>query len=166
MHTAVEIGVETQNESAIGDGLNQLGNRYSICGKEDDGWDSGGSAVGRESGGGVSGGGAANADDGAVHFAEAIYLADQDGHAQILETPGVADPAVLDPELAHAQELFAETLGPEEVGVALEGADDVVAVDLREDPLLLGPDAGSIGPCGLAHAGVEEIAPVLTVVVF
>jgi hypothetical protein len=95
-----EVSPVTQNESAIGDGLNQLGDRDSICGQEDDGWDSGGSAVGRESVGGVSGGGASNAHDGAVHFAEAIDLANQDGHAQILETPGVADPTVLDPEEA------------------------------------------------------------------
>jgi hypothetical protein len=40
--------------------------------------DSCGSAVGRESSRGVSGGGAANAHDGAVHFVEAIDLADQD----------------------------------------------------------------------------------------
>jgi hypothetical protein len=58
--------------------LLSLGDRDSICEQEDDGWDSGGSAVGRESSGGVSGGGAANAHDGAVHFAEAIDLADQD----------------------------------------------------------------------------------------
>lgn len=93
-------------------------------------------------------------------------MADQHGHAQILKTPSVADPAVFNPEVAHAQELFAETLGPEQVGVTLEGADDVVAVNLGQDPLLLGPDAGAVGPRGLADAGVEEFAPVPAVVFF
>lgn len=36
-------------------------------------------------------------------------------------------------------------------------------MDLREDPLLLAPDAGAVGPGGLSDAGVEEGAPVLTV---
>jgi len=75
----------------------------------------------------------------------------------------VAYSAVFDPQVVHAEKLFAETLGPEEVGVSLEGGDDVVVVDLGEDPLLLAPDAGAVGPGGLADAGVEEVAPVLAV---
>lgn len=87
-------------------------------------------------------------------------MADEDCHAQVLEASGVADPAVLDPQIVHAQKLFAETLSPEEVGVPLERADDVVVVDLGEDPFLLAPHAGSVGPGGAAHARVEEAAPV------
>lgn len=37
---------------------------------------------------------------------------------------------MLDIEIIHAQKLFAETLGPEEVRVALEGRNNVVVVDL------------------------------------
>ncbi|PQM37654.1 hypothetical protein Pyn_18395 [Prunus yedoensis var. nudiflora] len=47
------------------------------------------------------------------------------------------------------------TLSPEEIGVIFEGG----------DPLLLAPDAGALGPGGLADAGVEEVALVLAVVV-
>jgi len=90
-------------------------------------------------------------------------LANKHGHAEILEAAGVAYSTVFDPQLVHAQKLFAETLSPEEVGVSLEGGDDVVVVDLGEDPLLLAPDAGAVGPGGLADAGVEEGAPVLAV---
>lgn len=68
----------------------------------------------------------ATVDNGVLHFAKAIDLADQDGHTQILETIG----SVLDPDILDSQEIFVKTLGPEEVGVALEGADDVVAVNL------------------------------------
>ena len=75
----------------------------------------------------------------------------------------MADSAVFDPQIVHAEELFAETLGPEEVGVSFEGGDDVVVVDLREDPLFFAPDAGAVGPGGLADARVEEVAPVLAV---
>lgn len=92
-------------------------------------------------------------------------MADQDGHAQVLETTSVANPTVFDPQLIHAENLFAITLSPKEIGVTFEGADDVVAVDLRQDPLFFAPDAGAVGPGGLADAGVEEVAPVLAVVV-
>lgn len=76
----------------------------------------------------------------------------------------MADPAVFDPQIVHAQKLFAETLSPEKVRVSLESADDVVVVDFGEYPFLLAPDAGAVGPGGLADAGVEEGAPVRTVV--
>lgn len=75
----------------------------------------------------------------------------------------MADSAVLDPEIVHVDEAFAESFSPEEVGVTFEGGDDVVVVDLREDPLLLAPDAGAVGPGGFADAGVEEVAPVFAV---
>ena len=93
-------------------------------------------------------------------------MTDQNSHAQILETPSVADPTVFDPQLAHAQKLFAITLSPEKVRVSFESRNDVVATDLGEDPFLLGPHPGAIGPRGLADARVEEVAPVLAVVVF
>ena len=75
----------------------------------------------------------------------------------------MADSAVFDPQIVHAEELFAETLGPEEVGVTLEGGDDIVVVDLGEDPFFFAPDAGAVRPGGFAHARVEEVAPVLAV---
>jgi hypothetical protein len=37
---------------------------------------------------------------------------------------------VLDPDVLDSQELFVETLGPKKIGVTLEGADDVVVVNL------------------------------------
>lgn len=76
----------------------------------------------------------------------------------------MADPAVFDPQIVHAQKLFAETLSPEKVRVSLESAHDVVVVDFRENPFLFAPYAGAVGPGGLAHARVEEGAPVLAVV--
>jgi hypothetical protein len=92
---------------------------------------------------------------------EAVHLADEHGHAEVLEGAGVGDAAVLDPEVVHSVKvLAAEALRPEEVGVALEEGDDVVRVDLREHELLLGPDARAVGPGGAADAGVEEVAPV------
>ena len=61
--------------------------------------------------------------------AQLVDLGDQHGHAQVLEAAGVADAAVLDPQVAHAQ-LAPEPLRPEQVAVALEHALDVVVVDL------------------------------------
>ena len=40
----------------------------------------------------------------------------------------------------------AETFGPEEVGAAFVQRDDVGIVDVRQDPFLLAPDAGAVGP--------------------
>ena len=92
-----------------------------------------------------------------------LYLADEDGHAEVLEASSVADPAVLHPKVVHGEELFPEPFGPEEVGVAFEGANDVVGVDLRENPLLLAPHAGTVRPRRPPHARVEERAPVRAV---
>lgn len=75
----------------------------------------------------------------------------------------MADPTMLDPEIVHAQKLFAETLSPEKIGITLESADNVVTVNFGKDPLLLAPDAGAIGPSGLADAGIEKGFPVIAV---
>ena len=143
--------------------MNKLGKRDSISRQKDNGRNPGRSAIRGERCRGVAGGSAADTNDGAVHFPQAIDLANEHGHAEILEAAGVAYSAVFDPQLVHAEKLFAETLGPEEVGVSLEGGDDVIVVDLGEHPLLLAPDAGAVGPGGPADAGVEEGAPVLAV---
>ena len=78
----------------------------------------------------------------------------------------MADPTVFNPQIIHAQKLFAITLSPEKVRVSLESRHDIGVVDLREDPFFLGPDAGAVRPRGLADAGIEEVAPVLAVVGF
>ncbi|CAL8164433.1 unnamed protein product [Prunus armeniaca] len=50
-------------------------------------------------------------------------------------------------------------------GVTFEARYDIVTVYLGYDSLLLAPDAGALGPGGLANVGVEEAAPVFAVVV-
>lgn len=140
-----------------------MGRGDLVGGEENDGGDVGGCAVGGEGGGGVAGGGAADAHKGGVQFAEAIDLAYQNRHPQILEASGVADSAVFDPQIVHSDEFLTESLGPEEIGVPLEGADDVVVVDLGQNPFLLGPDAGAVRPARGADARVEEGSPVVAV---
>ena len=76
----------------------------------------------------------------------------------------MADSTVFHPQVVHPEERFAEPLGPEEVRVSFESRNDVVVVDLGEDPLFLGPDSGAVGPLGFPDAGVEEVAPVSSVV--
>src|SRR5215207_6411080 len=55
--------------------------------------------------------------------------------------------------------LLAVTAGPEQIGVALAGRDDVFVVDERNHPLLLCPNAGTIRIIVAPHALIEEIDP-------
>ena len=48
--------------------------------------------------------------------------------------------ALLDPEILDV-ELLTVSISPEEVGVALEGRDDVLVVDKGNDPFFLCPHA-------------------------
>ena len=89
-----------------------------------------------------------------------LHHADEDGHAQIFEAAGVAVAAQLDPEVRQAN-LLAQPLGPEQVGVPLKHADDVVVGQVGDDPLFHGPDAAAVGPLGAARALVEQGLPLL-----
>ena len=64
------------------------------------------------------------------------------------------------PEVIDADD-FAEAFGPEEVGAAFVKGDDVLVVDLGEDPFFLAPDAGAVGPHGGFVAVFEEFHPAL-----
>ncbi|KAK4423634.1 hypothetical protein Salat_1946300 [Sesamum alatum] len=137
-----------------------------VGGQEDDGGDARSGAVGGQSGGGVAYGGAADADEWAVHLVQSIDLANQNSHPQILETAGMANPPVFDPQIIHPEDFLAESLGPEEIGVTFEHADDVIIVDFGQDPFFLGPDAGAVKPFGGADAGIEQGLLVIAIVLF
>lgn len=76
----------------------------------------------------------------------------------------MTNPTVFHPKIVHFEKLFPEPLRPEEIRVTFECRNDVVVVDLGEHPLFLGPDSGAVGPLGFPDAGVEEVAPVSSVV--
>jgi hypothetical protein len=90
-------------------GLDELLQRDAVGGEEDDGRDPHGGAVGGERGGGVPRGRAPDAGDGARQrrAAEAVHLADQHGHAEVLERARVGDAAVLHPQVVHPAEVVA-----------------------------------------------------------
>src|SRR5258708_4310239 len=66
--------------------------------------------------------------------------------------------ALLDPKIFEMK-LLAVPAGPEQVGVALAGRDDVFVIDERNHPLLLCPDAGTIRIIVAPHAFIEQIDP-------
>jgi hypothetical protein len=63
---------------------------------------------------------------GAQQSAALPHLRHQHRHAQVLEAAGVAVAALLDPQVGHAQGLATKALGPEQVAVAFEHADNVI----------------------------------------
>ena len=132
-HAAVEVGVEGEHQGAVRDGLDELGEGDLVLGQEDDGGDAGRRAVGGEGGRGVAGRGAGHRADGRALRDHLLHLGDEHRHPEVLERAGVAEAALLDPEIADPDHL-AEPLGPEEVGAALVHRDDVLVVDLRAAP--------------------------------
>ncbi|WVZ00514.1 hypothetical protein V8G54_026583 [Vigna mungo] len=97
LHAPIKISVDTQHKGAIGNGLNKLGKRDSISRQKHNGRNPCRSAIRGQRCRCVTGGSAADTNDGAVHFSQAIDLANENGHAEILETAGVAYSAVFDP---------------------------------------------------------------------
>lgn len=144
----------------VGDGLNQLGGTNLTCGQEDDSGDACIGGVGSQGSAGVTGAGTGHGFDGAALGHHLFDDTDEDGHAQVLEAAGVAIAAEFDPEVGDA-ELFAEAIGPKEVGVAFEHADDVFVGEGGDDPFAQAPDAAAVGPDGGTGAGFEEFLPVL-----
>jgi hypothetical protein len=86
--------------------------------------------------------------------------AHQHSHAQVLEAAGVAVAAEFDPEVGHA-ELPAQPLRPEEVGVALVHADDILVAQVGHDPLAHAPHAAAVGPARTADPFLEERLPIV-----
>ena len=64
--------------------------------------------------------------------------ADQHRHTQVFEAASVAVAAELNPQVGHPQ-LFAQPIGPEQVGVAFKHADNVLVGQGRESPTLAAP---------------------------
>ena len=157
-HAAVEVRVQRQHQGAVGDGLDELGDGDLALGQQHDGLDAGRGAVDRQRRRGVAGRGAGHRLDRRAFADHLLDLRHQHRHAEVLEGPAVGVAAELDPEVVHADHL-AEALGPEEVRAALVERDDVVVVDLRQDPFLLAPDAGAVGPLGGLVAVLEELHP-------
>mmetsp|Transcript_26496 Transcript_26496/g.44362 ORF Transcript_26496/g.44362 Transcript_26496/m.44362 type:complete len:543 (+) Transcript_26496:450-2078(+) len=160
-HAPVEVRVDRHHQRAVRDGLHQLGQRDLVGGQEHDGRDLGRGGVRGQRGGGVAGGGASHGHQRLAHLAEAVHLAHEDRHAEILEGTSVRVATLLHPQVGHVELLLAKALGPEQVRVSLEHAYDVLVGDAREHPLLLGPHAGAVGPLAATGALVEERLPVL-----
>ena len=159
-HAAVEVRIQRQRQGAVGDGLNQLGVGHLALGKENDGLQAGNGAVGRQRRRGVAGRSARHRRDVFSIRDHLLHHRHQHRHAQVLERPGVAVAALLDPQIGHP-DLVSQPLGPEQVGAALEGGHDVVVRDARTDPLALAPDAAAVRPLGAQIALVEERFPVV-----
>ena len=159
-HAAVEVAVDGQGHGAVGNRLNELRRGHLVFGQEHDGADIRHCAIGRQGRGSVAGGGARHRGD--IHpFRDHLaYHGHQHGHAQVLEGPGVAVAAQLDPELGHP-DFLAQPLRPEEVAAAFEGRDHVGISHLRTDHLPLAPDRAAVGPLGPHQPLVEEILPIL-----
>ena len=160
-HTAVKIGVQRKDVRAVGDGLDELGGAHLVLRQKDDGRDARRRRVSRQRRAGVPGAGAGDGLDRVVgQRHHLLNHADEDGHAQIFEAAGVAVAAQLDPQVGQAN-LLAQSLGPEQVGVALKHADDVVVGQVGDEPLFHGPDAAAVGPLAAAGALVEQGLPLL-----
>ena len=79
---------------------------------------------------------------------------DQHGHAEVFKRSGVRVAALLNPEIFEVK-LLAVTIGPEEIGIALEGRDNILVVDERNHPFLLRPYARAVRVVVLAQAIIE-----------
>ena len=157
-HTAVKVGVERQDMGAIRHRLDQLRCADFALGQENNGRNTGSGSVGGEGGAGVAGTGAGDGAHGTAVGHHLFDHANQDGHAQVFEAAGVAVAAKLDPEIRHA-DLFTQSFGPEEVGVAFIHADDIFIAQGGHDPFAQSPDATAIRPAGGADAAVDQIFP-------
>jgi hypothetical protein len=157
-HAAVEVGVQGENQGAVGERLDKLRGGDLVAGQKNDGRDARSRSIGRERRRSVAGRGAGDGVDRLAVRDHLFYDRDQDGHSEVLERAGVGVPALLYPEIFDT-DLFAVAIGPEEVGVAFERRDDVLVVDEGNDPLLLGPHSGAVGIGVLAAAIVEEFDP-------
>ncbi|KAF2301014.1 hypothetical protein GH714_019271 [Hevea brasiliensis] len=74
----------------------------------------------------------------------------------------MADPTMLDPQIVHVQKLLPISLRPKQIRVPFKGANNIIARYLRQNPLLLRPNSGSVRPSGLPNPGIEECTPVRT----
>jgi len=158
LHAAVKIRVQVEHERAVGDGLDELGDGDFAARQEDDRLDARRRAIGRQRRRSVAGRGADHRLDGRAYGDHLLDLRDEHGHAEILERPAVGVAAQFDPQIVHTHDL-PETLGPEKVGAAFIERDDVVVFDLGQDPLLLAPDAGAVGPLVALVAVLEKLHP-------
>ncbi|KAH7532748.1 hypothetical protein FEM48_Zijuj04G0055100 [Ziziphus jujuba var. spinosa] len=99
--------------------------------------------------GGVAGQCIADANKGTVHFLETIDLANQNIQAQVIETSGVANPTVLDPQI-----VFAVTHSLE---FPFESADDIITVVLGQHSLRAS-HTRTANPSAIANFGTTSVA--------
>ncbi len=138
-HAAVEVGVQRQHESAVGQRLDQLRGGNFIARQENHRRDTRSRPVRRQRCRSIA---RRRAGHGLDRFAVSDHLiddGDQHRHAKILERTGMRVAALLDPKVLDV-DLLAITVGPEKVGVAFAGRDDVLVIDERNDPFLLCPN--------------------------
>jgi len=91
-----------------------------------------------------------------------LDLRDEHRHAEVLERTAVRVAAELDPQVVHAHDL-PEAFGPEQIRAAFVKRDDVVILDLGQNPFLLAPDARTVGPLVALVAVLEKFHPSLGV---
>src|SRR5690606_34116298 len=107
---------------------------------------------------GVTGGSAGNGFDAQPIADGHTHDADEHGHPEVLEGPGVAVATKLDPQVRQT-ERSAVPLRPEEIRAALVHRHDHVVGHLRHHPLALAPHARSVRPPVLTVAVVEDAHP-------
>ena len=158
LHAAVEIGVQAEHQGAVGDGLDQLRQGNLAPRQQHDGWDACGGAIGRQRSRGVARRGAGHRLNRRPLGDHLLDLRNQHRHAQVLERAAMRVAAQLDPEVLDADDL-AETLRPKEIGASFVKRDHVLVADFRQDPLLLAPHPGAVGPLVALVAVLEKLDP-------
>ena len=157
-HAPVEVGVQREDERAVGQRLDELRRRDLVAREQDHRGDPGRRAVVGERRRGVPG---RRTRDGGDRVALLDHLLDhrhQHGHPEVLERPRVGVAALLDPQVLDPEHLPV-AIGPQEVRPALVGRDDALVVDEGDHPLLLAPHPGTVREHVPAVAVVEELHP-------
>ena len=157
-HAAVKVGVEGQDDAAVGNRLNQLGDARFATRKEYDAGNSGFCCKGGEGGRGVSRAGASDSVDRFSALDHRIDLTDKNRHAEIFKTARMRISAEFDPQLFES-DFFSERLGVKQRAPTFAKSHNVLFGNFGQNHFPFAPDAAHVGGFETHPAFGKELFP-------